>query len=160
MLGQRALKLSHTLHNCPVLFLCFHFYFRVCHPAYPCCPLEKVGICSSLQSSREHRMTLINFMLLLSPSLICSPSRALPSALASSTMLEPSSSSGMRVSLDQDFLHSDVHSCWLPQISLQAGLQEALPSKPGLLVPGCQRTLLPVPSTYCSVGFVKAEIWA
>lgn len=51
---------------------------------------------------------------------------SLPSALPSSTVLEPSSSSGMRVSLDQDFLYSHVHSCWLPQISLQAGLQPRL----------------------------------
>lgn len=91
-------------------------------------PWANVGICSSLQCSREHKMTSINFMLLLSPSPICSPSRALPSALASSTVLEPSSSGGMRVSLHQDFLHSDMHLCWLPQISLQAGLQPSLSS--------------------------------
>lgn len=68
--------------SCPLLPFPFQDCKKCATLLIPVVPWAKVGICSSLQCSREHKMTSINFMLFLSPSPICSSSRALPSAQA------------------------------------------------------------------------------
>lgn len=161
---QRALKLSHR-ESCTGLaqlscsFPLLPFPFQDCKKCatllIPVVPWAKVGICSSLQCSKEHKMTSINFMLFLSPSPICSSSRALPPIQAQ--CLSPPAAVGwgcpwIRISFTLTCIYAG---CLRSPCKL--GYSQASPQQTWPPGSGCLRTLLPMANTYCSVGSVGAQ---